>query len=225
MTTINTTHRTNQIQRYALALLIATLPMLGSCATRWGGGDGTVIDAETKAPMAGVHFLIFVRTSAPSEFPFGRSRHGCGPEFHAVSDAQGKFTIPEDALDQPWQFSLTRVSTSVNVVAYAREYVGGATREGVRQTGYGDVKEGPLNVTVAMSRDTRTRFERKESLSQQTMAGCACGAMHLAMLRELSEIEPGADLEEFVRQRGGMPLQPGEPRPMPRLGHARRTCP
>ena len=170
--------------------------MLGSCATRWGGGSGTVIDAETKAPMAGVHVLIFISTSAPSEFPFGHSRHGCGPEFYAVSDAQGKFTIPEDALDQPWQFSLTRVSTSVNVVAYARGYVGGATREGVRQTGYGDVKEGPLKVTVLMHKDTRTLYQRMIWLGQMTGSGCQCNAMHRAISQEISDISRAALREE-----------------------------
>ena len=182
-----------------MALLLATLPVLGSCSTRWGGGSGSVIDAETNAPMAGVHVLIFVRTSAPSEFPFGHGRLGCGPEFYAVSDAQGKFTIPEDALDQPWQFSLTRVSTSVNVVEYARGYVGGATREGIRQTGYGDVKEGPLKVTIAMSKDTRTMYERALWLTGSTDVGCGCTEMHRAIARELKEIAGPAQRDETAR--------------------------
>ena len=188
----------------ALVLLLSALPMLASCATRWGGGSGTVIDAETKAPMAGVHVLIFVRTSAPSEFPFGHSRHGCGPEFYAVSDAQGKFTIPEDALDQPWQFSLTRVSTSVNVVEYARGYVGSATREGIRETGYGDVKEGPLKVTVAMTKDTRTLYERALWLTRSTDVGCGCTEMHRAMARELKEISLLASQEYQAKNGRGM---------------------
>lgn len=214
MITVKPTYRSNRMQRFALALLLGTLPMLASCATRWGGGSGTFIDAETKAPMAGVHVVIYLGTSAPSEFPFGHSRHGCGPEFYAVSDAQGKFTIPEDALDQPWQFSLTRVSTSVNVVAYARAYVGTATLEGVRRTGYGDVKEGPVKVTVEMSRDTRTAWHRSEWLAQATNAGCSCSAMQLAMARELKDLY-GAAQSEWAAKHGKGVVGPGH---WPKIG-------
>lgn len=187
-----------------VVLLLSALPMLGSCATRWGGGSGTVIDAETKAPMAGVHVLIYLSKVTLPSFPFSQSAQGCGPEFYAVSDAQGRFTIPEDALDQPWEFSLTRQSNHVNVVAYARGYVGSTTLEGIRQTGYGDVKEGPLKVTVAMSRDTRTLYERALWLTTSTDVGCGCTEMHRAMARELKDLALLASREYQVKNGRGM---------------------
>lgn len=191
-----------------VVLLLSALPMLGSCATRWGGGSGTVIDAETKAPMAGVHVLIYLSKVTLPSFPFSQSGQGCGPEFYAVSDAQGRFTIPEDALDQPWEFSLTRQSNHVNVVAYARGYVGSTTLEGIRQTGYGDVKEGPLKMTVAMSRDTRTLYQRMIWLGQMTGTGCQCNAMHHAILLEHKDISLLGRREEIARGHAATELMP-----------------
>lgn len=190
----------SQARWHLIALLLATLPMLGSCATRWGGGSGTVIDAETKAPMAGVHVLIYLSKVTLPSFPFSRSTQSCGPEFYAVSDAQGRFTIPEDALDQPWEFSLTRQSNHVNVVAYQRGYIEGVKIEGVNQTGYGDVKAGPLKVTIVMKKDTRTSYERALWLTDFTAVGCGCTDAHRAIALELKQIAPLAERDEAARR-------------------------
>ena len=208
MTVVNSRHWANLMQRFVLILLFATLPMLGSCATRWGGGSGTVTDWETKAPMAGVHVLIYLGKVTLPSLPFSRSTQSCGPEFYAVSDADGKFTIPDDALDQPWEFSLTRQSTHVNVVAYQRGYIEGVKIEGVNQTGYGDVKAGPLKVTVTMNKDTRTLYQRMIWLGQMTGSGCQCNAMHRAILLEHKDISLPGRREEIARGRAATELMP-----------------
>ena len=226
MTPLSKTNRSQRLNRFAIALLLAMVPMINSCAaTRWGGGTGIVIEAETKQPMAGVHIVLYLSSSSPSAFPFGNSAQGCGPDFYAVSDAQGKFTIPEDALDQPRRFSFTRTENLFHAMAYKAGYTDAREVEGVSSTGEGDVKTGPLKVTFEMAKEGRTLFARKEWLSQLTMAGCRCGDLHTAMLQEIKEIEPLADREEAVRKRGGKPLGPGEftlPRGSP---YPRRTCP
>ena len=217
MTALSKTKRPRRLHRYAVALLLTTLPMLNSCAaTRWGGGSGIVIDAATKEPIAGAHVVLYISTSAPSAFPFGNSTQGCGPDFYAVSDAEGKFTIPEDALDQPWRFSLTRIEKIFHAIAYKRGYIDARQIEGIRQTGEGDVKTGPLRMTFGMMKDTRTLWDRAQWLAERTGAGCQCNEMHRAMAAELKEISLPAVREEAARLK--LPfIQTGAPLP-------RKTC-
>ena len=175
--------------------------MINSCAaTRWGGGSGVVIDAETKQPMAGVHIVLYITSSSPSAFPFGNSAQGCGPDFYAVSDAQGKFTIPEDALDQPRRFSFTRTENLFHAIAYKAGYTDARAVEGVSSTGEGDVKTGPLKVTFEMAKESRTLYDRALWLVGRTTAGCGCNDMHRTMAKELKEISGRAEREEAARR-------------------------
>ena len=154
--------------------------------------------------------------SSPSAFPFGNSAQGCGPDFYAVSDAQGKFTIPEDALDQPRRFSFTRTENLFHAIAYKAGYTDAREVEGVVSTGEGDVKTGPLKVTFEMNKDTRTLYKRLEWLGANTVAGCQCSDMHRAMEKELSELAPRANRDEAARR--GSPLFGRE------VGGSMRTC-
>lgn len=209
-----------------LVLFLGTLAMLGSCASlTTSSGNGVVIDGDIQQPVAGAYVGLYFWSYAPSSIPWTASKQGCGPEFYAVSDVNGKFVIPPGVLEPRSEFSLQRVNHSLNGFAYMRGYVDEVSITGTQTRGGQPGRTEPLAVRVVLRKDTRTRFERKEWLAQQTMAGCGCSAMHVAMLQEIRDIEPDANREETIRERGGKPLAPGEIT-LPRMNpYPRRLCP
>lgn len=207
-------------------LLLAALCLLTSCASLTpSAGNGIVIDGDTQQPMAGVYVGLYFWSYSPSSIPWTPSRQGCGPEFYAVSDANGKFVIPAGALEPRTEFSLQRVNHSLIGFAYKRGYVDEVRITGTQARGSQPGKLEPLAVKVVMRKDTRTLFEHKEWLSANTMAGCRCSEIHKAMLSEIREIEPEANRQERIRLNGGKPLAPGQlVLPFPPGPYPRRTC-
>jgi hypothetical protein len=201
--------------RTAIALLFACLPLLGSCAQRFGGGTGTVVEATTGQPMAGVHIVLYLMSSG-STGPFPSSSTICGPDYYTVSDEQGKFTIPDDALDLPWRFSLSPRIPSFNAVAYKPGYVGYDRVQGITYFNDEYKKTGPIKVDFEMKKDERTPDKRAQWLANLSLAGCQCWAFHKESadeLREIAYVEGPADGQRA--KRGEARLFPnGVPGPM-----------
>ena len=183
----------------AIATLLCLLPLVASCASRWGGGSGTVVDAETKQPLAGVPVAIYLSTSSASILPHGNAVPYCGPEYYTTSDANGKFSIPETALDLPWRFSFYPINVSIHAVAFKAGYVDSRNIEGIRFDGYTNIKTGPLKVTFEMTKDNGPRLARAKWLAQRTVVGCGCGNIHLAIETELTDISSAASDEWYAK--------------------------
>ena len=194
----------------AIATPLCLLPLLGSCASRWGGGGGTVVDAETKQPLSGVPVAIYLSTSSASILPHGNAVPYCGPQYYTTSDANGKFSIPENALDLPWRFSFYPINVSLHAVAFKAGYVDSRDIEGIRFDGYTNIKTGPLKVSFEMRKDTGSLWKRYEWLGERTRVGCSCTDMHTAILKERKEIYQPALNAEYLRSNGGKPLERGQ---------------
>ncbi len=189
------------MKRYFGVLLISGLSLLTSCASLTpSAGNGIVIDADTQQPMAGVYVGLYVWSYSPSSIPWAPSRQGCGPEFYAVSDANGKFIIPAGTLEPRTEFSLQRVNHSLIGFAYKRGYVDEVRITGTQARGSQPGKLEPLAGKVVMRKDTRTLYERALWLTESTAVGCGCGEIHLAMARELKEIAGPAKQDEAARR-------------------------
>jgi hypothetical protein len=196
------TSRLAQPKRWlSLFLLLACAPLVGSCATRYGGGGGVATDFVTGEPMAGVHVIVYLMSSRATFGIVSSNSASCGPDYHTITDANGKFEVPEDALDLPWRFSTSSRIPSFNVVGYKAGYFPGETNVGgIDFGGMEDAKTGPLKITIRMAKDERTLFKRSEWLSDRSMAGCRCGPMHSAMAAEAKAIKPQAGREEAERR-------------------------
>ena len=209
----------------AIATPLCLLTLLGSCASRWGGGGGTVVDAETKQPLSGVPVAIYLSTSSASILPHGNAVPYCGPQYYTTSDANGKFSIPENALDLPWRFSFYPINVSLHAVAFKAGYVDSRDIEGIRFDGYTNIKTGPLKVSFEMRKDTGSLWKRYEWLGERTRVGCSCSDMHTAILKERKEIYQPALDAEYLRMNGGKPLARGQI-VAPRLGTVgAKSCP
>ena len=185
--------------RRALALLLCLLPLVASCASRWGGGSGTVVDAETKQPLSGVPVAIYLSTSSASILPHGNAVPYCGPEYYTTSDANGTFSIPENALDLPWRFSFYPINVSIHAVAFKAGYVDSRNIEGIRFDGHTNIKTGPLKVSFEMSKYTGKLWDRSEWPVARTAVGCGCGEIHRAISMELNAIRDAAR-SEFMKE-------------------------
>ena len=176
---------------------------LSAHAASFGGGSGFIHDPDGK-PIAGVHVIVYIMSRDTNNFPlpFAPSSPVCGPDFYTTTDAQGRFSIPDDELQFPWKLSLfaDRRPRFLPVV-YAKDYVdtriqvrsGLATRDGA------DRKTGPIVLDVTMKPDTGTRVERAKYLSYIGGAGCRCWPFHEELNKEF-EIVHGLARQEVQRQ-------------------------
>ena len=183
-----------------------------------------MVDAETKQALSGVPVAIYLSTSSASILPHGNAVPYCGPEYYTTSDASGKFSIPETALDLPWRFSFYPINVSIHAVAFKAGYVDSRNIEGNRFDGHTNIKTGPLKVSFEMRKDTGSLWKRYEWLGERTGVGCGCTAMQKVILRELREIREAAEKEELLRVRGGKPLSRGEIQAVPMGPRVTRTC-
>jgi hypothetical protein len=184
-------------------LLLACAPLVGSCATRYGGGGGVATDFVTGEPMAGVHVIVYLMSSRATFGIVSSNSTSCGPDYHTITDANGRFEVPEDALDLPWRFSTSSRIPSFNVVAYKAGYVPGEMiYGGINYDGMEDTKVGPLKITIQMEKDQRTLFKRSQWLAERSLAGCRCGPMHSAMVAEANSIFREANRAEAIRLGG-----------------------
>ena len=184
-------------------LLLACAPLIGSCATRYGGGGGVVTEFATGEPMAGVHVILYVMSSRVTLGIVSSNSTSCGPDYHTITDANGRFEVPEDALDLPWRFSTSSRIPSFNVVGYTAGYVPDEIDlGGIYYDGWEDKKTGPLNIKIRIKKEERTLFARSRWLAQRSIAGCRCGPMHSAMAAEARSIRLEANREEAIRLGG-----------------------
>ncbi len=192
-----------------LPAVIALAAMTPTHAASFGGGSGFVHDAEGK-PIAGVHVIVYImsRDSNNIPLPFARSSPVCGPDYYTTTDAQGRFTIPEDELAFPWQLSLfeDRRPRFLPVV-YAKDYVdtGIEVRAGLETKDGGDRKTGPIVLDVTMKADTGSRVERAKYLSYIGGAGCRCWPFHEALNKEFRVVYDLAKGQMLKQGSIGMP--------------------
>lgn len=106
-------------------------------------------------------------------------------------------TIPDDALDEPYSFTLGRPLREFHVAAYKRDYdyviksIGGV----VDSIDRGATKTGPLDIRIEVMKDTRSVYDRALELQGLTMAGCSCGEYYAVTALELRQIEKMATQE------------------------------
>ena len=188
--------------------LAAVISVCAWGSTRWGGGEGTVIDAETKQPVAGVQVMLWLNTTSYGGMPWLKSATACSVDYLAVSDTQGKFVIPAEALIEPTTFTLRQSMRDFYVMAYKRGYDYTITE----LTGIGSDPDrgalrrpGPLMVRIEVMKDTRSPVQRQDYLAKSYIAGCGCGEMHRAMRVEIDQLRSEAirlDREEHLRVKG-----------------------
>jgi len=212
------------------AVLTAVISVCAWGSTRWGGGEGTVIDAETKQPVAGVQVMLWLNTTTYGGMPWLKSATACSVDYLAVSDAQGKFVIPAEALIEPTTFTLRQSMRDFYVMAYKRGYDYTITE----LTGIGSDPDrgalrrpGPLMVRIEVMKDTQPLMKRVDVLAGRSMAGCGCSSLTRDILNERREIELQAIKEENASKWGDRPPVAGDPPRvrMPRVSaHAARIC-
>ena len=179
-------------------------------AAGFGGGSGFVHDAEGK-PIAGVHVIVYIMSRGTNNIPlpFARSSPVCGPDYYTATDAQGRFSIPEDELAFPWKLSLfeDRRPRFLPVV-YAKDYVdtGIEIRAGLTTREGADRKTGPIVLDVTMKPDTGSRVERAKYLSYIGGAGCRCWPFHEELNKEF-RVAYAKAADELAKQgkSGGVP--------------------
>ena len=195
------------------ALVVLTsliLNIAAAHAASFGGGSGFVHDTEGK-PIAGAHVIVYIMSRDVSNIPipFARSSPVCGPDYYTTTDAEGRFSIPENELEFPWKLSLlSERRPRFLPVVYAKDYVdtGIEVRAGLETRDGGDRKTGPIVLDVTMKRDTGTRVERAKYLSYIGGAGCGCWPFHEELNREFGTVYAVA-AGELARQgkSGGVP--------------------
>ena len=207
------------------ALVVLTsliLNIAAAHAASFGGGSGFVHDTEGK-PIAGAHVIVYIMSRDVSNIPipFARSSPVCGPDYYTTTDAEGRFSIPENELEFPWKLSLlSERRPRFLPVVYAKDYVdtGIEVRAGLETRDGGDRKTGPIVLDVTMKRDTGTRVERAKYLSYIGGAGCGCWPFHEELNREFKTVLSAAQ-NEYDDQLG---IKPGRPSVAWRPGNVMR---
>ena len=207
------------------ALVVLTsliLNIAAAHAASFGGGSGFVHDPEGK-PIAGAHVIVYIMSRDVSNIPipFARSSPVCGPDYYTTTDAEGRFSIPENELEFPWKLSLlSERRPRFLPVVYAKDYVdtGIEVRAGLETRDGGDRKTGPIVLDVTMKRDTGTRVERAKYLSYIGGAGCGCWPFHEELNREFKTVLSAAQ-NEYDDQLG---IKPGRPSVAWRPGNVMR---
>jgi hypothetical protein len=189
-------------------VLLGGLPLFALGGTRWGGGEGIVIDAETRQPVVGVQVLFWLNTTTYGGVPWLKSATACSVDYLAISDAHGKFLIPEDALVEPTSFTLRQSMRDFHVMAYKKGYEYSITE----LTGIGSDpdrgalrRQGRLTVKIEVSQDMRSPVKRQDYLARSFIAGCGCNQLHRDMRAEIEELRTEAirlDREEQLRSKG-----------------------